>query len=86
MIDYIKQIIITYVVQTRAKLKLSSDYPALVLFDVFKQLEDKVQELVDMRLSALSAKWIIETCQYLSANSTIIVNGFRAAGIVDALK
>ena len=147
MIDYIKRIIIPYVVQTRVKLKLSSDYPALVLFDVFKgqctdavyklldennilhvmipanltdqlqpldlsvnkpakeqmrwkfqdwygeiickQLEDKVQELVDMRLSImkpLSAKWVIETYQYLSANPTIIINGFRAAGIVDALK
>ena len=52
-------------------------------------LEDKVQELVDMRLSImkpLSAKWVIETYQYLSANPTIIINGFRAAGIVDALK
>ena len=32
----IKHIIIPYVVQTRVKLQLSSDYPALVLFDVFK--------------------------------------------------
>ena len=56
---------------------------------ICQQLEDKVEELVDMRLSVmkpLSAKWIIETCQYLNANPTIIINGFRAAGIVDALK
>ncbi len=110
-------------------MKLSSDYPALVLFDVFKgqctesvyrlldehnilyiivpanctdklqpldlsvnkpakeqmrrkfqdwygeiickQLEDKVEELVDMRLSIvkpLSAKWIIDTCDYLAVS------------------
>jgi hypothetical protein len=137
MIEYVKRIIVPYVVQTRAKLKLRSDYPALVLFDVFKgqctdaiyklldennifhvmvpanltdqlqpldlsvnmpakeqmrwkfqewygeiickQLEDKVQELVDMRMKPLSARWIVETCQYLASNPTIIINGFRAA-------
>ncbi len=42
-----------------------------------------------MRLSImkpLSAKWIIDTCDYLASNPSIIINGFRAAGIVDALK
>ncbi len=36
MIEYIKRIIVSYVKQTRERLKLSRDYPALVLFDVFK--------------------------------------------------
>ena len=36
MKEYIKHIILPYVIETRKQLKLSSDYPALILFDVFK--------------------------------------------------
>jgi len=43
---------------------------------VCKQLEDKVQEAVDMRLSVMKP-------QYLSSKPSIIINGFHAAGIVD---
>jgi len=55
---------------------------------ICKQLEDKVKEAVNMHLSEmkpLTSRWIIETC-YLSSKPSIIINGFHAAGIVDALK
>ena len=48
---------------------------------ICKQLEDKIEEVVDMRLSVmkpLSAKWIIKTCEYFSSNPCIIKNGFQA--------
>ncbi len=35
MIEYIKRIIIPYVDEKRNELKLESDHPALVMFDVF---------------------------------------------------
>ena len=125
MLEYISHIIVPYITNMRTQLKLSKDYSALVLFDVFKgqctdklqpldlsvnkaakeqmrwhfqewygamickQLEDKIEEVVDVRLSVmkpLSAKWIIKTCEYSSSNPCIIKNGFQAAGIVDTLK
>lgn len=48
MVEYIKQIIIPYVAETRVKLKLSSEYPALVIFDVFKgQCTESIYKLLD---------------------------------------
>ena len=55
---------------------------------ICKQLEVKVEEEVDMRLSImkpLSARWLIDMHKYLVDHPTIIVNGFHRAGIVDAL-
>ena len=56
---------------------------------ICKQLEDKVEEEVDMRLSImkpLSARWLIDMHKYFVDHPSIIVNGFHNAGIVDALK
>ncbi len=48
MIDYITKIIVPYVTETRSKLNLASDHPALVLFDVFKgHLVDNVRRLLE---------------------------------------
>ncbi len=48
MVEYIKMIIIPYVAQTRVQLKLSSEYPALVIFDVFKgQCTESIYKLLD---------------------------------------
>ena len=55
---------------------------------ICKQLEDKVEEEVDMRLSVmkpLSARWLIDMHKYFVDHPSIIVNGFHNAGIVDAL-
>ena len=44
---------------------------------------------VDMRLSImkpLGARWLVELYDNLCSNSSIIVNGFSAAGILDNLK
>ena len=47
MIDYIKHVIIPYVTETRTRLKLNADHPALVLFDVFKgQCTNEVLQLL----------------------------------------
>ena len=147
MIDYIKHVIIPYVTETRTRLKLNADHPALVLFDVFKgqctnevlqllqdnnilyilvpanttdklqpldlsvnkpakdfmkrkfqnwygtiickQLEDGIEEVVDLRLSVLKplcANWCIDLFHHLTSNPDIIVNGFKAAGIVETLQ
>lgn len=56
---------------------------------ICKQLEDKVEEEVDMRLSVmkpLSARWLIDMHKYFVDHPSIIVNGFHNAGIVDVLK
>ena len=56
---------------------------------ICKELEDKVEEEVDMRLSVmkpLSARWLIDFHKHFVDNPSIIVNGFHNAGIVDALK
>ena len=43
---------------------------------------------VDFKLSTmkpLGAKWMVQIFDYLNTNSSIITNGFKAAGIVEAL-
>ena len=146
MIDYVNNVILPYVTATRKTLKLSSDHPALVIFDVFKgqcteevlkllvdnnilymlvpanttdklqpldlsvnkpakdfmkqkfqdwygriickQLEDGIEEEVDLRLSVMKpmvANWCIDLFQYLVNKPDFIINGFKAAGIVDIL-
>lgn len=55
---------------------------------ICKQLEVKVEEEVDMRLSImkpLSARWLIDMHKYFVDHPSIIVNGFHRAGIVDAI-
>ncbi len=42
-----------------------------------------------MRISILkpvSAQWLVELYEYFKSNPKFIINGFRAAGIVDILK
>ena len=56
---------------------------------ICKQLEDKVEEVVDTRLSImkpLSARWLIDMHKHFVDHPSIIVNGFYRAGIVDAIK
>lgn len=36
MVDYVQKIIVLYIMETRKQLKLDSQHPALVIFDVFK--------------------------------------------------
>ena len=55
---------------------------------ICKQLQDKIEEPVDLRLSImkpLAAQWIIEMYSYFQSHPDIIRNGFRAAGICDSL-
>ena len=48
MFDYVTLIIIPHVKEKRRALKLSDDYPALVLFDVFKgQCQENLFELLE---------------------------------------
>ncbi len=48
MVDYTEKILIPYVAQTRTNLQLCPDYPALVIFDVFKgQCTENIYELLD---------------------------------------
>ena len=52
--------------------------------EICKQLEEGVNEDVDMRISnmkPLTAHWIMELYHYLVSRPSIIINGFKAAGI-----
>ena len=63
------------------KLKFQDWYGSVIC----KQLDDGVDEAVDLRLSVmkpLCAGWCIDLFQYLSSKPDIIINGFKAAGIV----
>ena len=56
---------------------------------VFQYLDDMRRVPIDLRLSVmkpLNAKWLLEAHNYLKRNPTIITNGFKAAGIIDALE
>ena len=51
--------------------------------------EGKAINPVDLRLSVmkpLSAKWIVEAVAEIGQRKEVIINGFRCAGIVEALK
>lgn len=53
------------------------------------QLEKKVCEPVDMRLSVMKpllSQWTVDMYKYFKAHPTIIINGFRSAGVTDILK
>ncbi len=143
MKEYIERIIVPYVDHKRKELKVSSDQPALAIFDVFrgqqtdvlKLLEennihvvnipanctDRLQPMdlsvnksvkefmrskfrdwystqvqhqldegaeispVDLKLSTmkpLGARWLVSLFDNLKENSSIIENGFKAAGIL----
>ena len=48
MVEYVKRIVIPYVALTRVQLILSSEYPALVIFDVFKgECTESIYKLLD---------------------------------------
>lgn len=140
------KIIVPYVEKKREELKLAKDYPALVLFDVFKgqctddvlklvvdnnieyvivpanctdrlqpldvsvnkpakeflrrkfqewfadqiasKLESNDKSPVDMRLSImkpLGAGWLVELYDHICSNSSFIVHGFRASGILKSI-
>ena len=143
MEEYLNHIIIPYIQDKRKEHKLPDDYPALVLYDVFKgqctanvssilqannilyvlippnctdrlqpldlsinkpakdfvkqkfqewysqeickQLNDGSNEPVDMRLSIMKpigAQWLLEMYEYFKSHPNLIINGFRAAGIL----
>ena len=51
---------------------------------VCKQLEEGVNEEVDMRMSnmkPLTAHWMMDLHHHLASRPSIIINGFKAAGI-----
>ena len=53
--------------------------------EICQQLDRGMTEEVDMRMNVmkpLAAQWVID---YLAALSSIIINGFRSAGIVDCI-
>ena len=55
--------------------------------EICKQLEKGVNEDVDMRMSCmkpLTAQWMIDLHGHLAARPDIILNGFRAAGILNS--
>ena len=55
---------------------------------VHQQLENGTEEEVDTRLSVmkpLSAQWIIEMFNYFVTHPSIVINGFREAGITEIL-
>ena len=143
MKEYIECIIIPYVDHKRKELELSSDQPALAIFDVFKgqqtenvtkllednnihvvsvpaNFTDRLQPMdlsvksikvymrskfrdwysmqvqhqldegeeispVDLRMSTmkpLGARWLVSLYDYLKENSSIVENGFKAAGLL----
>ena len=54
-----------------------------------QQLEAKVHEAVDMRLSILKpimSRWTMGMYDYFKSNPRIIINGFKAAGICEVLE
>ena len=57
--------------------------------EICRQMEQGVKEEVDLRLTImkpLSAWWIVKCYQHLVDHPNLAVNGFRAAGIMDACK
>ena len=55
---------------------------------ICKQLEDGIEEEVNLRLSVMKpmvANWCIDLFQYLVNKPDFIINGFKAAGIVEIL-
>ena len=57
--------------------------------EIALQKNDKnPNEPVDLRLSKikpLGAQWLLELYDHFKANPSVIVNGFKAAGITDCL-
>ena len=57
--------------------------------EVRERLEsDETHAAIDFKLSTMKplvTKWLIELFDYLSTNSSLITNGFKAAGIEEAL-
>ena len=56
---------------------------------VYKNLHSENPSPADLRLAVmkpLGAQWLLNAFTYLKNNKEIIRNGFRAAGITDALK
>ena len=52
---------------------------------VSKMIDSKETQQVDLKLSVikpLGAKWLMNTFEYIKANPSIIVNGFKGAGIL----
>ena len=55
---------------------------------ICRQLDDGIMEEVDLRLSILkplAAQWMIDFYTHLMSHPSIIISGFRAAGIKDKL-
>ena len=145
MKEYLKEVIIPYVEQKRKDLQLTSNHPALALFDVFKgqqtddiaaileenniivvpipanctdrlqpmdlsvnkaakefmrsrfrewyatqvqkQLDEGASQIspVDLRMSImkpLGARWLVSLYDYIKEHNSLILNGFKAAGIL----
>ncbi len=56
---------------------------------ICKQLDDKREEPVDMRMSIMKpacTQWLVEMHEYFKSNPQMIINGFRSARIVKVLK
>ena len=56
---------------------------------ICRQLEAKLHEEVDMRLSVMKPiviTWTMDMYEYFKSKPSIIINGFKEAGICDTLK
>ena len=81
MKEYLKEVIIPYVERKRKDLQLTSNHPALALLD-----EGASQiSPVDLRMSImkpLGARWLVSLYDYIKEHNSLILNGFKAAGIL----
>ena len=72
------------------KSKMSSCFSEWYSKAVSKQMADPPDAVhIDMRMSVLkehSCKWLVSAYDYIRSHPDIIVNGFRKAGIIDALE
>jgi len=71
--------------------RLRANFQSWYAKEVSKQLKtSSVKEVkVDVSLGVVkipSAKWIMEAWKEMESNPNIAVNGFRKAGILDAIK
>ena len=72
-------------------MELPVENPAIVMFDAFRgHSGSEIEEVkVNLRLSVmkeLEAKWLVSTYDYFKGNSSIIQNGFKEVGIIDAVE
>ena len=72
-----------------AKDFLRSQFQSWYANKIHEQLKQDKCDPVDLRLTVmktLGAKWIIELSRYIQSKPSLIINGFKEEGIIDALQ